>query len=171
VPKGVTNNYSLITIMNPRYTTFKTHGKAPRPSRAWSGPWSTSELHELEYLQCKSLDRQAATASNIICYTSLIYNTQVIDYDLSFITIPIMFIFSIIICLLGILILLFAFHRDRSIASGHPNGIPDRDKCRGARTPLKIKLQQKRNRLDPYLPRFKLPIPRFSSPRVYSYLQ
>jgi hypothetical protein len=101
-------------------------------------------LHEFEYLQCESLDRQAATASNIMCYTSLTYNTQVIDYDLSFITISIMFLFSIVICLVGILILLFAFHQGRSTASGHPGGIPDRDYFRGPRTPaLKIKLRQK----------------------------
>src|SRR5215471_10990123 len=156
--------------MNTRYTTFKTDGKAPRPLWAWSGPWSMSTLHELEYLQCKPLDRQAATASDVICYSSSIYNTQVISYDLSFITI--LFIFSIVTCLIGILILIFAFHQCRSIASGPSRVVSICGKFRRPRMLVtKIKLRQNRNQLDPYQPRFKLPMPHFSSSRVYSYLR
>ena len=68
----------------------KTHGKAPRSSRAWSGPWSTSELHEFERFTKQQYYGGAATAPKHI------YNTQVISYGSLFTVFVIMFISSII---------------------------------------------------------------------------
>ena len=115
--------------MSSRYTTFKTHGKAPRSSRAWSGPWSTSVLHEFERFTKQQYYGGAATAPKHI------YNTQVISYGSLFTVFVIMLISSIITFFEDILTLLFSVCRSCSDASDYPKGIPGRGKRRGDRLP------------------------------------
>ena len=137
----------LIAItMNSQYTTFKPHGKAPRPLSGWSGPWSTLKLlHEIEYFQYKKLGRRAATAPKDI------YGARAISRGSFFITILGIFVLSTIVFLGHILALLFPCSSPRRCCCTlqRPVGSSNRHRgdCRGSKPASKLELRNKRNRL------------------------